>query len=435
MIKYAGLYAEIRLLNLINECWNTCKIPENWKIGEVISLFKKGNRLDSKNYRGISLLNSTYKLYAKIINNRLKIISNTLLEEEQAGFRKGRSCSDNVFIIKRLIEKRREFNLSSYLLFVDFEKAFDRVNRTKLWAIMKERGYPHHLIKSIQSLYEETKIVIKADEKKSEEILINQGVRQGCSLSPTLFNIYIDDIMKQWKMLTHKGLRLNNDTSINNLIFADDLVLLHYDEDLLQLAAHKLNEICKDYNLKISINKTKVMAFSGKNPLRAKIIIDDQMIEQVSHYKYLGCDISYGYDKDIEYKINQFQAICGTINRTLNNKAHKQTKLKFYKTMAVPALLYGSESWITTTKHESKIQAAEMKFLRRVKGCTRMDQIRNEDIREELQIYSIKEKITNNKEQWKEHIERMAESRLPKRIQNYFPRGRRDVGRPRKRWS
>ena len=85
------------------------------------------------------------------------------------------------------------------------------------------------------------------------------------------------------------------------------------------------------------------MAFLGSNPIRTKIVIEDQVLEQVSHFKYLGCDITYDEDKDIINKVNTFQRICGTIRRTLKNKTRKETQIKFYEVMAVPTVLYGSE--------------------------------------------------------------------------------------------
>ncbi|RZF44869.1 hypothetical protein LSTR_LSTR004494 [Laodelphax striatellus] len=177
------------------------------------------------------------------------------------------------------------------------------------------------------------------------------------------------------------------------------------------------------------------MAFTGKFPTRSKIVVDDFILEQVSEYNYLGCHISFKEDVDIEKKVGKFQSICGTISRTLSKKARKETLMKFYKVMAAPVLLYGSESWITTKPLESRLQAAEMRFLRKVKGCDRRDQIRNDDIRTELNVYSMNKKVSEYRQQWREHIQRMPAGRIPLEILNYQPEGRRDIGRPRKRWQ
>ncbi|KAJ4447044.1 hypothetical protein ANN_09033 [Periplaneta americana] len=166
----------------------------------------------------------------------------------------------------------------------------------------------------------------------------------------------------------------------------------------------------------------------------SKIIVNGNILEQVSHFNYLGCDISFNYEKDIEKKVNRFQMICGTIGRTLGRKARKETQMKFYKVMAVPTLIYGSESWTTTKKEESRIQSAEMKFMRYVRRYTKADKIKNETIRSDLNIFSVHDMVEENKTKWKDHVDRMAENRLPKKIMNYRPIGKRDLGRPRKRW-
>lgn len=435
LLKHGGPLLEFRLLHLLNECWQKKKIPTEWQTAEVISIFKKGDRSKCSNYRGISLLSTAYKIYSKIINERLKLIAEVLLEEEQSGFRKGRSCSDNIFILKRLIEKRREFNLETHIAFVDFERAFDCVNRQKLQEIMKERGFPNHLIEITKSLYKNTNIIINNGGTRTNKIKTNQGLRQGCGLSPTLFNIYIDDVVKLWKPQINPGIKLREGTNLNSLIYADDLTIIQNNEDDLQRSIYRLKILCEDYNLKISKDKTKIMAFEGKETVRSKIIIDNKTLEQVSHFNYLGCDTTYERDKDVESKVHKFQAICGTINRTLKHKTRKDTRIKFYKTMAVPILTYGSESWIMNARNKSNIQAAEMRFLRSVKGCTRTDRLRNVEIREELEIFNVNDKIEEYRHNWRQHITRMKEERIPKIILNYHPRGRRDVGRPKKRWS
>lgn len=158
-------------------------------------------------------------------------------------------------------------------------------------------------------------------------------------------------------------------------------------------------------------------------------------VEQVSHFCYLGSDVSYLKGHDIERKLQRFEYIGGTINRTLGNKTRKETRLKLYKTMVVPILTYGSETWVPSKLDRSKIQAAEMRFLRRVKGCTRLDRIRNDDVRNALNIYNLNHRIDDYKRKWREHIDRMDKCRLPQQIRSYKPTGKRNVGRPFSRWD
>jgi len=117
LFQYGGPVLSNRLLEFINKCWKEKSIPEEWGQARVKSLLKKGKRDDCSNYRGISLLNSGYKIYGKVITQRFKTLSEAILPEEQNGFRIGITCIDNVFTIKQTIEKIREFNLETHIVF------------------------------------------------------------------------------------------------------------------------------------------------------------------------------------------------------------------------------------------------------------------------------------------------------------------------------
>ena len=116
-------------------------------------------------------------------------------------------------------------------------------------------------------------------------------------------------------------------------------------------------------------------------------------------------------------------------------KTCTDTQMKFYKVVARPTLLYGSETWVTTTRDMTRLQAAEMRFLRNVKGYTRLNKIRSDVIRKELKISGIQGVRSKYKQNWINHLERMDNTRLLKHALNYKPRGRRDHGCPRKRWQ
>jgi len=133
-------------------------------------------------------------------------------------------------------------------------------------------------------------------------------------------------------------------------------------------------------------------------------------------------------------KINRLQGICGTVRKHLK-KTRTDPQMKFYKVVARPSLLYGSETWVTTKRDMTGLEAAEMRFLRSVTGYTRLDNIRSEVIRKELEISGIQDVRLKYKQNWINHLERMDKTRLPKHALNYKPRGRRDRGRPRKRWQ
>jgi hypothetical protein len=140
----------------------------------------------------------------------------------------------------------------------------------------------------------------------TQSVEINRGVCQGCPLSPTLFNIYINEIISKWNTDNVKGIQITRNKEIKTLLFADDQVLIAESEILLQKSVHKLENIASKYGLTISTNKTKTMAFRGRDHIRSKIVINNKIREQVNTFNYLGCTLSYKQEKDATNKLSKF---------------------------------------------------------------------------------------------------------------------------------
>ena len=157
--------------------------------------------------------------------------------------------------------------------------------------------------------------------------------------------------------------------------------------------------------------------------MRSKIEIVGSILEQVKQFNYLGCEMSLDGEPDFDKKINKFQ-ICGTIRKHLE-KTGTDTETIFYKVIARPSLLYGSETWVTKTRNMTCLEATEMSSLRSVKGYTKLDKIRSEVIRKELEISGIQDVRSKHEQNWINHLQRMDNTRLPKHTVNYKPRGRR----------
>jgi len=163
--------------------------------------------------------------------------------------------------------------------------------------------------------------------------------------------------------------------------------------------------------------------------VRSKIEIDGSILEQVTQLNYLGCELSFDGEPDFDKKMNRFQVICGTIRKHLQ-KTRTDAQMKFYKAVARPSLLCGGETRVTAEREMTGLEAAEMRFLRSVKGYTRLDKIRSE-----VEITGIQDVRLKYKQNWINRLERTDNTRLPKHALNYKPRGRRDRGRPRERWQ
>jgi len=189
---------------------------------------------------------------------------------------------DSISSASQIIEKHREFNMPTYIAFIDFKKTFDSVDRDKLWTIMLSKGIPTNLIKRIQKIYMENFIRVSAGNGISEDSrAITRGVRQGCQQSPVLFNLYLNEVIRIWlqKLKTSKYFK---ELIFNALLFADDHFIISDTEDNLQKTVYLLYNISEEYNLEIATKKTKVFGFVGTDHLRTKIIINDETLEQVS---------------------------------------------------------------------------------------------------------------------------------------------------------
>ena len=184
--------------------WETGIWPEIWTKSLIITLPKKGNLQHCSNYRTISLISHASKVMLKIIKNRLQPQADRIIAEEQAGFMKDRSTIEQIFNLRILCEKHNLQQKKLYHIFIDFRKAFDRVWQNALWSSMKKYNIDTKLINVIQSLYEKASSAVIHKGICGDWFPTKTVVRQGCLLSPTLFNIFLEDIMND-ALSNHTG--------------------------------------------------------------------------------------------------------------------------------------------------------------------------------------------------------------------------------------
>ena len=214
------------------------------------------------------------------------------LTELQAGFRNGYSTVDNAFALYSIVTKY--FNLrrkAVYVAFTDFEKAFDSVDRPILYDILHKNGVTGTLFTAIQAIYNNVKACVKSPDGISDEFICQVGLRQGCSLSPILFSLFINEMHNEFKSSNVRGIQLFPDlTEIFLFMFADDIVLISDTVTGLQKQLNILHEYCRDFNLKVNINKTKIMVFKRGGGLSKKEhwSYGGILLEIVKGFTYVG---------------------------------------------------------------------------------------------------------------------------------------------------
>ena len=162
-------------------------------------------------------------------------------------------------------------------------------------------------------------------------------------------------------------------------------------------------------------------------------MLNDNIIEQVTDFKYLGYRISE-YKSDLDDKLQTYNKINAAIRRHFGKQMNEETKLRIHNITAKAALKLGSEAWVLKKREEQRLEAAQMKFLRHLLGITKLDQEKNQCIRQKTGAQNIVKEIKQYQEKWLQHVQRMDTCRIPEQALQYKPNGRRNIGRPRKRW-
>ena len=263
-----------KLLNIFNTAYTTENVPSDWQKGVISPLFKKGEKTSCHNYRGITLLSHAEKIYTRILEKRLKRCVGGILDDSQYGFRPGRGTTDTIFVVKMILKKSWEWGADKYALFIDLEKAFDRVDRENLWQVLRDPHYnmPTKLLRVIKSIYAESKSNVTTQGIESNLFEIKSVVRQEDVLFPLLFIIFM-----------HKCLR-DIRTGINNeetVMYADDVVVFADSVDDIRNVANRWWLGMKSNGMKVNTKKGKTeFLVVSRSPQQHDIYMDQNKINQ-----------------------------------------------------------------------------------------------------------------------------------------------------------
>jgi hypothetical protein len=319
---------------------------------------------------------------------------------------------------------------------VDLQKAYDSVPIKKLFEVLNSSNIEKEYIAAIRSLCRESYSQMKIDNRVSEPFAVNKGLHQGCCLSPTLFNEYIDAALKTWSAKCKgMGIPIGEQTRYT-LLFADDQVIVAADAEDMSYMTRKFKEEFTKWGLEIYMNKTKYLAIGAT---AQDIKIGGNTIEASMEFKYLGVTFIHtgSSHRDISNKIAQGKKAIQLLSSILcSKKVQKKTKKMLYSTIIESIGLYGAEIWEITETNKKKLQPFQMDFLRRSCGIYRLDHVRNDRIKEIMDLdKTIIDRVEEKQLVWNGQLQRMSEERWPKKIWEWTPHGRRRRGRPRRTWS
>ena len=228
----AGLFQILKddavkvLHSICQQIWQTQQWPQDRKRSVFIPIPKKGKDKECSNYCTIALISHTSKVMLKILQARIQQYVNRELPDVQAGSRKGRGTRDQIANICWIIKKAREFQKNIYFCFIDYPKAFDCVDHNKLWKILKEMGIPDHLTCLLRNLYAGQEATVRTGHGITDWFQIRKEVCQGCILSPCLFNLYAEYIMRNARLEEAQARIKTAGRNINNHRYADNTTLM-----------------------------------------------------------------------------------------------------------------------------------------------------------------------------------------------------------------
>ncbi|BHF76404.1 hypothetical protein SprV_0501950200 [Sparganum proliferum] len=393
--KHGGPQLMDHLTALFQEMWRQGEVPQDFKDATIVHLYKrKGNRQICDNHRGISLLNIAGKIFARILLNRLNNhLEQGLLPESQCGFRRHRGSTYMIFAARQLQEKCQEMRTHLYSTFVDLTKAFDTVNREGLWKIMQTFGCPERFIEMVRQLHD-------ASESTTDAIPI-ACIHHHRPRTP---------LRRRLRPEHHLG---RGDATEHGPILCR----------LRELrSGHQHAEDSGD-----APTATQLRHSHSPNappppppPPPPQISVNGTQLQVVENFPYLGSTLYHNtkIDDEVANRISKASQAFGRLQSTVWNRHGLQlrTKLKMYKAVILPTLLYGAETWTVYARQARRLNHFHLSCLRRILRLNWQDRIPDTEVLERTGILSIYTMLRQMQLRWSGHLVRMDDERLPKRL-------------------
>ena len=463
------------------------KAPNDWHESITIPLFKgKGDALSCEKYRGLRLLEHGMKVWERVLIKRLE--AHTKVHPQQFGFAQGKSTTDAIHIARQLQEKFMQKKKKLFHIFVDLEKAFDKVPRQAIEWALRRQLVPEWLVRAVMGLYHHSSSQVRFAGAMSGSFPIGVGVHQGSALSPLLFKLVLEESTKHCR----RG-------DPWELLYADDLVLTADTKEGVEEMFNEWRSAMELRGLKINVAKTKLL-ISGKENVPAaptgqypcgicgrgvgvnsilctacnrwchhrctglasfsgvtnyiclvcngarqnipavdeSIVTDAGTIEEVTEFTYLGDVISCGggAETSVRHRIAIAWHKWREISSLLSNRGIPlKHRSRVYNACIRSVMLYGAVTWALTQREESLLQSCDRRMLRRLCGVTLRDRISSDEVLRRCGLESILLRVRKMRMAWFGHVYRRDGNDPVRRVKEVEAPGRRPRGRPKKTWS
>ncbi|KAK3519644.1 hypothetical protein QTP86_017598 [Hemibagrus guttatus] len=343
--KCLGEAAVEFLANLFNRVLESERMPEEWRRSVLVPIFKnKGDVQSCSNYRGIKLMSHTMKLWERVVEARLRKVVEIC--EQQYGFMPRKSTTDAIFALRILMEKYRDGQRELHCVFVDLEKAYDRVPREELWYCMRKSGVAEKYVRVVQDMYERSRTVVRCAVGQTEEFNVEVGLHQGSALSPFLFAIVMDQLSEEVRQ-----------ESPWTMMFADDIVICSESREQVEENLERWRFALERRGMKVSRSKTEYMCVNEREG-SGTVRLQGEEVKKVQEFKYLGSTVQSNGEcgKEVKKRVqagwNGWRKVSGVL---CDQKISARIKGKVYRTVVSP----GHAIWFrdSVTEEETGVRA------------------------------------------------------------------------------
>ena len=277
----------------------------------------------------------------------------------------------------------------------------DRVVRWRIWECLRAREIGGRLFEGVKAFYVKSRACVRIGRREGEKFEVRMGLRQGCVMSPWLFNLVIDEVVRGMNR-EGKGVKLRKkegEWEVSILLFADDAVLVSDSVEGLSELVKEFERCCVDKGLKVNAKKSKVMVMRAKKrdsdseeDERVRVMGGGEILEKTDVYRYLGVDIGkkWGMEEDIQHRMREVRRMLGGLSEIWKKGGlTRSIKVIMFESIVVPVVLYGCGAWTHYTGIEKKLEVLEMMGLRMICGVSRRERLTNEIIKERCDWKSV----------------------------------------------
>ncbi|KAL1448382.1 hypothetical protein WDU94_001910 [Cyamophila willieti] len=362
------------LMVLFNNILDYETLPPDWGETTIFCMHKKGDVENPANYRGIALINTLTKLFTQLLHNRIYdwAEKTKTIPEEQAGFRKGRGCIDQIFILNCLIQiQLRLPRQKLYACFIDFKICFDGLSHDIIWQKLFHLGVAGKLIRILRNLYSNVYCRIRLEnDDYTERVKVNRGLLQGDSASPLLFVLVVADLVSFMRNKGFSGVQISNTADVFLLMYADDLVLVGHSKIDLQKKINAMQQYCELNDLEVNIDKSKVVVFrrGGKLSHHDQFYYGTNRLDIVKTYTYLGVVFSSSgcFRLHMEHALSKAKiALANTRQIMVDSRMEAwESRMRLFETIVKVTLLYAGEVW--ALRYTDEMERCQVQFLKSI---------------------------------------------------------------------